>query len=130
MFDAIPASYSTGVQIVILVTAFSLIIAYAYYRHNKSKRPYSGPDEQVDEVSEELVDAIEAEAATELEPSGDREKLPREHAVLLLLEVADDNKIEGHVRLQKLIFLLQEEWDDHSDEPYPFEKYEFQADDY
>lgn len=83
------------------------------------------------EIPEEVIEDVESAAEEELDDSDeDQEKLPAEYAVLFLLEASDNHAIEGRTRLQKLVFLMQEEWDEHANGPYPFERYEFVPYDY
>lgn len=85
----------------------------------------SDSDGEIQPRSESLSHDAVAE-----EDGDEAEKLPREMAILALLEANDGEEIEGLTRMQKLIFIMQEEWDNYSDDPYPFEKYEFEPHDY
>lgn len=102
-----------GVTTVILVVVFE-----AFYRYTSEKT-------RTDTTTTD-ADGSDTDSTTQF----DDEKLPAQLAILVLLEANDSEGIQGITRIQKLVFLLQEEWENHMDEPYQFEKYEFDAETY
>lgn len=113
------------ISIFIAVVAIVALTTAALYRNP----PENTPDEI---ITEQFTDAVltESEELREEENVDEDEKLPAKLAVIALLHAADGEPIEGQTRIQKLVFLMQEEWDEYSDEPYPFEKYEFEPESY